>query len=90
MFRLEINIEVSKTKEWLVNDKSIMPSITIHGSTVFLLAIENSWKKIQMIQNKTLRAVLGFPNWDLSWKLRVDSRRFARLLLFSFTTGFLL
>jgi len=41
--------------------KSLVRSIITYGSSVLLTADEKIWKRIQIIQNKALRAALGLP-----------------------------
>jgi hypothetical protein len=41
--------------------KSLVRSIITYGSSVILTADEKIWKRLQIIQNKALRAALGLP-----------------------------
>jgi hypothetical protein len=41
--------------------KSLVRSIITYGSSVLLTADEKIWKRIQIVQNKALRAALGLP-----------------------------
>ncbi|CAF1219910.1 unnamed protein product [Rotaria sordida] len=41
--------------------KSLVRSVISYGSTILLTAKENIWKRLQTIQNKALKATLGFP-----------------------------
>ncbi|CAF3313020.1 unnamed protein product [Rotaria sp. Silwood2] len=41
--------------------KSLVRSVIAYGSIILLTAKENIWKRLQTIQNKALKATLGFP-----------------------------
>ena len=41
--------------------KSLIRSIIIHGSPIILTADQVVWKRLQVLQNKALRATLGLP-----------------------------
>ena len=45
----------------LTSYKSLVRSIISYGSPILLLANEKIWKRLQVVQNKALKATLGFP-----------------------------
>jgi hypothetical protein len=48
--------------------KSIVRTVIIYGYPVLLTADQKIWDRMQIMQNKTLRAALGLPIYTLTLK----------------------